>query len=1588
MNKKTQKGLVAAITATMGAGIVAPAAMAAVDPVAAARQAVERLESAEKYQNAKEIEACRALVKNLTDAKAKNELTIRINRVMLGEYTEATNAVKKAKETRTQKDVSLAYNEAVNLTNDDAVRKNALINALNVVQKELYTKVDKALAKADTELKQEYLNEAQAIIKDMLNPWRKPREAKYTQLQVKLYVNTRTALQTAKNSGLKADYEIAKALYENVKTVTNNKTVEGWVKNVLTPLFESIVLDSTNPVVTGVEEGKAYNTAVTPASEEEGLTATLTRNGEVVEYTFGDEIVEEGSYELNVLDANENKTTFHFTIDMTAPVFKYTGETTINVKYGEVFTLPTMEASELSAVITPVIVDENDKVVEKIDTKVPGMYTVTYTAVDAAGNQTELVLTVVVAEDVKINTEAVVVVNESAVQVKGLPTTVKEADLATKKITLTAGTTTLTATYVGGSLTTDGKATFVLDDSKKLTDAIEYTVTSDWANFTTNKFVAKIAATYIKDVVVLTSKMPANTAVSNKNIVNFTAKNQYGEDLALAGKIGDLHVTGTLNGVPFLTGELVETDLANGKVEINKDLVEGNVVSLTFTNKIGDNTVVVGTVTYTVIKAEDAVATTISNMVAKYSNTQNNHTSGNVATEVLPDDQITLNVDVKDQFNNPLSAPAVRWVVEIGDTLIKQADGTTAIPVVSDANGTFVFTAKNAGKVRISAYIANGEKVTYEVTIGAKALTSLTVGSQDNAIYNQDQEIVGVIAPNEGAAVTPAQIKFDVKATKTNVDVTPADVTVSARLRGEVDADATDANKNEIVIVAKSTKEGRYTITPYVGESLEKATAKASAFDVTTTIDQTVASIDAISFNGTELKVGKDVVKDIVFRNKHNEVVIVEDATVVVTPSQGMQTADVAKTQDGKKNTLTLNASAAGSYQVTVENNKVFRSYTLTFAAPVFTSINAGADLTGVVAGDPDGKAKYQKVSFLDQDGEAMNVAKSGLAVSVTGPNGQALAAGDVSKLVKLAKTYSVSDAGVITYEEATLDTDNVVAYKVLADASLAQGTYTVKIAKAGNANIADTFTVTVGAARVAKTVDVTPVATKVALNGQVTVKIVPKDQYGEFMAVGTGALEVVPGANFTASSVTAVNKDGGAVDQTHPVAAYVVTLTGATKGTNDVVVNVKDGETVLATNKVSMTVDSVASLINSVVVDTTGIKALYSTEAADPADITLRAIAKDVNGAVVPVSNNDLTWTVKSVTGKVGDVDATVASVGTIGLHTGVFAPVQNFKGSVTFEVQTANLKTATITLNFDKADETPVTGTTAIVNPVEDMVVDADANKAGIQVALDGVGTADAEANGAITFKLTAKDQYQNDFVVDLTSSNIIVLADDSSVVRPMVNTTNETITLTALSAGTANVYVQYNGDTIKLEVAVNQAAVDAVDAANKAAALQGLTDKISAAQIAHDGRTEGAALNDYVVGGKAALNTAITTATGVKNNANATTQQLVDATAALNTALTTFTNAAKVTAAQVTEANVIIDAQAVGATATTTVTVAQGETLSLVGANDSVATVAKVDATGVITVTSVANGTYPLTVQVKNAAGNVVRTVTVTVTVSNQI
>lgn len=146
-------------------------------------------------------------------------------------------------------------------------------------------------------------------------------------------------------------------------------------------------------------------------------------------------------------------------VDTEAPVLSYAGETAVTVANGASFTAPEVTGTDNvdeSVTVTKVIKDAAGTVVEAIDTTVAGTYTITYSAVDAAGNASnEVVITVTVEEAVQaLKVESVSAINTTYVEVTfpalaeaktGATIVVKDSTGAVVEVVaqdLAAGTTT------------------------------------------------------------------------------------------------------------------------------------------------------------------------------------------------------------------------------------------------------------------------------------------------------------------------------------------------------------------------------------------------------------------------------------------------------------------------------------------------------------------------------------------------------------------------------------------------------------------------------------------------------------------------------------------------------------------------------------------------------------------------------------------------------------------------------------------------------------------------------------------------------------------------------------------------------------------------------------------------------------------------------------------------------------------------------------------------------------------------------------------------------------------------------------------
>lgn len=172
---------------------------------------------------------------------------------------------------------------------------------------------------------------------------------------------------------------------EATPTVAVIGSVEDLKRNASGPFEPQKAIDGVSapdkeaPVVTGVEDGKTYDTAVTPDSADKDIkTVVLKKDGkEVTGYTLKTEINENGSYELVVTDNAGNPTTVKFTVNIQAKDTKAPEIATVADGNVAVTDAPKWEAPKTTAT-------------DDVDGDISAKIEVTFSSDDAGSNVTDL----------------------------------------------------------------------------------------------------------------------------------------------------------------------------------------------------------------------------------------------------------------------------------------------------------------------------------------------------------------------------------------------------------------------------------------------------------------------------------------------------------------------------------------------------------------------------------------------------------------------------------------------------------------------------------------------------------------------------------------------------------------------------------------------------------------------------------------------------------------------------------------------------------------------------------------------------------------------------------------------------------------------------------------------------------------------------------------------------------------------------------------------------------------------------------------------------------------------------------------------
>lgn len=277
------------------------------------------------------------ILNNVTNTNTNTNNTTTVTDTSLAD---AIAAVEKAEGTYTQEDVDAAKELVNNVT--DTTEKGELENRLAEVEAGIA--VDALLAELENKVEE-------AANKDDMN--------------------------TA------TDYRDENEIADKIAALTNETVQEALYARL--DEVSKLLDDNAAPVITGVEDGKAYAENTTITIEDAAGNAyivTMLKDGEEVNIEDGYTTTGEGVYTLTVVDEAFNEATVTFTVDMTDPTF---AEITNGGHYDEV----TVNVEDLTDVtITVTNMDTNETTTVENGTILTEEATYKLVATDAAGNKT------------------------------------------------------------------------------------------------------------------------------------------------------------------------------------------------------------------------------------------------------------------------------------------------------------------------------------------------------------------------------------------------------------------------------------------------------------------------------------------------------------------------------------------------------------------------------------------------------------------------------------------------------------------------------------------------------------------------------------------------------------------------------------------------------------------------------------------------------------------------------------------------------------------------------------------------------------------------------------------------------------------------------------------------------------------------------------------------------------------------------------------------------------------------------------------------------------------------------------------------
>ena len=986
------------------------------------------------------------------------------------------------------------------------------------------------------------------------------------------------------------------------------------------------------------------------------------------------------------------------------------------------------------------------------------------------------------------------------------------------------------ATYRDGSLA-DGKAFFDLPLNEKLIDAVTYTAELGESKA---QFVAKILAPFAKKFNVVTTTVTATGDAPGTKSIYFDAVDQFGDAIELASVPSNIAETVTYNGLPLTSPSEYTLSVVDGNLvvtinETDRTLAKDAKLEVKIETVDADDKVIeTSTASFTVVEGATAVPTTIEAVNATYAAVTNDRKVGDKVTEVLPNDEVKLTAVVKDQYGNPVTSAAqgdlVRWVVTSGKDLITDTNGNAFDATTNTPINNVTFKAAKPGTVTIVAYnLANGSSKTYTVEIAASKLTAVAVDTSNtvkdaegNALvnanpYNNEEAVVAVLDATPGSALLKAEdVKFEVK-TSTK-DVTNADLTVKAE---KITVGKGSTAKEYIVVKATSAKTAVFTVTPYVGESFEKATIKGSSdITVNSVANPTVDKIEVEEVKANELQAKVELVKAVKFFNKHGEQINVTADALTSLGTTGLTINKYVADAEGNKAGaaigsakvafLGFTASAKGNYTANLVAGPKSVSVALTAveAGKIQSLTLAGGSAVSVITNDSY-DAKDENDNVVVVSGKAYTLipvsAKDNYGVDVK------LASADLDTTTKNANV----EVKYFSDLKGTETTTDVKYIGVHAATGATTEAFTVNLAdptKAVEGFVAPSKQITVTAARKADKVNVTPTSLNLGLGGTTTIKVNVVDQYGKAFDVANLNDITITAADFAITGKKqSVDTKGDAI-----TGQYEFKAQANDTGSKTIEVTVAG---VATKSTVNVNVAPASEIVKSLDITGKDVKdGVAVNKLKSPGDTTqLTVVGKDANGSEVDVNQSEVVWTSNNealATVENGLVTLSQTSV-TKDEEVTITADVFGVKQSITFTIskEGSALKSGTLTLT--DADK-----------------IDADSKTEGVQVYLDADTEAtDGETDGAVTLTFTGKDQYGDNFTglkVNATSYN-------AAVAKAVVSDNNKVI-VTAVKAGETKVRVTVGAEELIYTVKVTE---DAVAKAQTVVALQAATTAVETAE-----------------------------------------------------------------------------------------------------------------------------------------------------------